>query len=188
MKLFVASSSCSQIPKKYIDDCNIYLNKLFLEEHDLVFGACNQGIMGSSYNAALINHRSITGVCPQIYKDDFKDLQCQKEITTNSISERMDALISECDAIIILPGGVGTIYELFAALEYKRSHEFDKPIVIYNSCNYFDKLLTFLEQIYSEGFTSKSVSDYYHISTSVEDTLDYLNKYYQDRGLKLKGI
>ncbi len=84
-------------------------------------------------------------------------------------------LIEESDAIIFLPGGIGTMQELFTAIEIKRSKEINKPIIIYNSNGFFDELLILLEKIYQENFADSLTSKNYHISNSIEDTLEYLN-------------
>ncbi len=183
MKLFIGCSSSNDIPQKYIDDCKIYLEELLIG-NDIVFGACSDGLMGISYNIAKKNNKKITGICPVSFKEDLQKLECDYEELTETISQRTTSVIDASDALIFLPGGIGTIYELFTAIESKRSHEFDKPIVIYNSCNYFDKLFSFLELIYSESFTSDRVKKCYHISNTAEDTLNYINNYNSE--LKLR--
>ena len=181
MKLFIGCSSSNDIPKDYLSDCENYLNVL-LKDNDVVFGACNSGLMGLSYNIAKKNDNKVTGICPVSYKDDLLSLDCDEERLTDSISDRTDKVIECADALVFLPGGIGTIYELFTAIESKRSHEFDKPIVIYNSNHYFDKLLEFLETMYDQRFTATKVKDCYYVSSSPEDTLEYLNNY---KGLNL---
>ena len=163
MKIFIGCSSSDEINEKYI--------------LDLVFGASNGGLMGLSYNLALKNGNSVLGICPEAYKNDLKSLKCTEEIITNSISDRTVALINESDAIVFLPGGIGTIYELFTVIECKRSGEFDKPVVIYNACGYFDKLFDFLDFLYDEKFTNLKVKDCYYVSNNAEDTLNYIKEY-----------
>lgn len=176
MKIFIGCSSSDNIPKEYFDDCKVLLEEL-MSKNDLVFGACNSGLMGLSYDIALSQGRSITGICPEAYKDDFKMLSCDIEITTNSVSERTDNVISLSDALIFLPGGIGTIYEFFTALESKRCHEFDKPIVIYNPNGYFDKLFEFMNQVYSENFSKPKEKRNYLVTNSVSSIIHYINNY-----------
>ncbi len=152
------------------------MNKL-LKNNDIVFGACNTELMGMSYNVTKIYNNKVTGICPEVYKDDLLDLDCDKEELTKSISDRTDKVIEYSDALIFLPGGIGTIYELFTAIESKRNHEFDKPIIIYNSCGYYNKLISFLDTMYEQKFTSCKVKKYYHIANSYKDTLQYLKNY-----------
>ena len=87
-------------------------------------------------------------------------------------------MIKNSDALVFLPGGLGTIYELFTAIETKRSHEHDKPIILYNSCNYFDRLISLLEKMYDENFTAQKSASLYYIAETAEETLDYINYYY----------
>ena len=175
MKIFVGCSSKNEISNKYKDECFKLLEKLFIE-NDLVFGAFDGGIMGISYNEALKNKREIIGICPDTYKEDFKTLKCSKEIITKNVSERIDKLILESDISLFLPGGLGTVNELFMFLESKRSHEFDKPIIIYNCCGFFDELLLFLEKIYNESFTMDYIKDSYFISNNINEILNYISK------------
>ena len=176
MKLFIGCSSSSYIPTEYFDDCKALLEEL-MKTNDLVFGACNSGLMGLAYNIALESNRTIIGICPEAYKDDFKTLKCDTEITAKSVSERTENLIEECDALIFLPGGIGTIYELFTAIESKRCHEFNKPIVIYNSNGYFDKLLEFMDKIYRENFSGFIDKRNYLVTDSISSILYYINNY-----------
>lgn len=175
MKIFVGCSSKNEIPNKYKEDCAILFEKLF-QRNDLVFGAYDGGLMGISYNEALKNKREVIGICPDLYKEDFKTLQCTKEIITKNVSERIDKLILESDVCLFLPGGLGTINELFMALESKRSHEFDKPIIIYNCCGFFDDLLSFLNKIYEENFTMDYIKDSYYVSNNIDEIVDYITK------------
>lgn len=176
MRLFIGCSSSNNIPKEYFEDCKVLLEEL-MKENDLVFGACNSGLMGLAYNTTLKTNGSITGICPEAYKDDFKELKCDTEITTKSVSERTDSVISSSDALVFLPGGIGTIYELFTAIESKRCHEFDKPIVVYNSNGYFDKLLEFMDKVYSEKFSGFKDKRNYLVTDSISSILYYLNNY-----------
>jgi len=178
MNIFIGCSSRDDIPEKYKKDCKEYLEKIFKENHNLVFGADNKGFMGLSYETALKFGRSITGICPELYKDDFKNLECTTEIIAKNVGERTDEMIKNSDALVFLPGGLGTIYELFTAIESKRSHEHDKPIILYNSCNYFDRLISLLEKMYDENFTAQKSASLYYIAETAEETLDYINYYY----------
>lgn len=175
MRIFVGCSSSDKISNEYRDDCNQLLNILFEGDNDLVFGASDTGIMGDAYNVALSNKRNVIGICPELYKDDFMKLKCNKEITTKVVSERTDSLIKESDVLLFLPGGVGTVYEFFSSLESKRSHEHSKKIIIYNCNNYFNELIKLLEKMYSENFTSSYVRDMYFISSDINEIVKYIN-------------
>ena len=178
MNLFIGSSSVEEIPQKYLNDTKIYLDKL-LKDNNLIFGAYNHGIMGLSYEAALNNNNEITSIVPELNKNDLLELNSTKEIITKDTPDRTTAMFKSSDALIFLPGGIGTLYELFASLECTRNHEVNVPIIIYNSCNFFDEILTFLDKLYEEKFIKTKVKELYHISNNAEDTLEFLNNYYK---------
>ena len=177
MRLFIGGSMHDDISKKYIEDCDKYLDDLFSRDNDLVFGARNSGIMGLAYEKALKYGRKIIGACPEMFKSDLDGLNCDEEILTQSIIERTEKLIEESDALIFLPGGIGSMHEFFTMIEGRRSGEFSKPIIIYNSCGYFDKLLNFFDEMYKQGFITKLDLRSFHVSSDFKDTLEYMNNY-----------
>jgi len=180
MKLFIGSSSRNEIPMKYYGYCKEFLDMLFQEKYDLVFGACGKGLMGLSYNVALNNYDDIIGIYPEVYKDEVEELQCI-EMPVKSISERTDKVIEQSDALIFLPGGIGTVYELFTAIESKRAKEHDKPIIIYNCCDFYNDLLHQFDKMYDEKFTSICDEVCYYVCASPEQAIDYLKKYNKNK-------
>ena len=151
MKIFVGASSSDSIAEKYVLDCENMLNEI-LKDNDLVFGAYDKGLMGCSYKIAKSNKRKITGICPSKYKKGLESLSCDNEVITNSILDSTMKIYNNCDAIIILPGGFGSIYEFFTANYCKICDEIDIPVIIYNSCGYYDKLISFISEISENGF------------------------------------
>lgn len=183
MKLFIGCSSRNDIPKMYLDDCKHFLSSL-MKENDLVFGAYDGGLMGIAYQTTLDYKNNVIGVCPEAYKDDFKNLNCTDEVIAKSVNERTEKAISLSDALIFLPGGIGTIYELYASIESKRCHEFDKPIIIYNSKGFYDKLLDFMEKLYQEKFLKEEDRKVYFVSDSLDEILNYIQNYQTFEELK----
>ena len=177
MKLFIGCSSSNEISNVYTNDCKTYLNEL-LKDNDLVFGAYNSGLMGIAYEIAVNNKRNIIGACPEGYKSDLQNLKCSNSYVTDDILERTKVLIKESDALIFLPGGIGTILELIAAIDKKRNGEIDKPIIIYNSNSFFDSLFDFInKKVYGENFSSKDIERCYYITDNVIDSLEYIYNY-----------
>lgn len=173
MNLFIASSSSDEIPENYFIDCEKLLNKL-LKKNNLVFGTSTTGLMGLSYRIAKKNNRTITGLCTEYYKKDLLKLNCNIEEIVKTTDERTNRIFEISDALIFLPGGIGTITELLMAIEKKRNNEINKPIIIYNLNNYFEDILHLFNRLYTEKFTSKEVENIYYVSNSIEDTLKYL--------------
>ena len=175
MLLYIGCSANNDISAEIIKDCENLLNKV-LKENDLIFGAYNQGLMGLSYEIAKKNNRKVIGICPEEYQEGLKDLECDEEIVTKSIQESTTMIIDTCDAIILLPGGFGTIYELFTTLYRKICHEHDKKIIVYNSNGYYDNLVLQLEDMYKNNFARDKVRENYLISNDQEEIINYLKK------------
>lgn len=170
MKLFIGCSCYDDISSKYMDDCKKLLDELFKNGHDLVFGACGKGIMGLSYKAAKENNREIIGIYPYVYKEDADKVPCI-QIPVKTVNERTNMIIDKSDVLVFLPGGIGTLYELFTSLESKRGSEHKKPIIIYNSCGYFDGLLTYIDKITEDGFVTDSVKNNYCVCNTIDDVI-----------------
>ena len=176
MKIFVGCSSRDDIPRKYYDKCKILLDKLFERDYDLVFGACNKGLMGLAYKSAIENNSDIIGIYPDAYVDEAKDLNIV-DIPVKTVSDRTDMVISESDILLFLPGGIGSVYELFTAIESKRAGEHNKPIIIYNIDGFYDDLFCQLDKMLDEKFVSKEDFRNYHILYTVESVIQYVDGY-----------
>ncbi len=175
MRLFVGCSSSNDIDIKYKEDCNKLLSLVF-QNHDLVVSADDTGIMGIAQKIARDNHREVIGICHSLYLDDISKVSCDKKILVDNVFDRTDQLLKYSDAILFLPGGIGTVFEIMAVIEKKRSLEIDKPIIIYNSFHYFDFLLDMLNKIYQEKFSSDGVKDMYLVTDNYEEVLKALSK------------
>ena len=176
LKLFIGCSSRDEVPLGYYDYCKNFLDELFAYEHDLVFGACGKGLMGLSYNVAINNCSDVIGIYPEFYKSEADGLQCLG-IPVKTVSERTDKVIEQSDALIFLPGGIGTLYELFTAIESKRACEHNKPIIIYNCCGFYDNVLMQLGKMKEEKFMSSEDERCYCVCSSMEQVIEYLNSY-----------
>ena len=177
MNIAVCCSSSNDINRKYLESSKRLLQLIFKGNNNLVFGAMDSGIMGIAYRVAKQNNRKLIGIAPEIYKEDFKELDCDKEILTKNVNDRTDELINNSDILIFLPGGIGTLYELMTAIEMKRSKEFDKPIILYNATGFFDDIIHMLDKTYAQNFTDFKVRLNYNIANDSRTVMDLLNKY-----------
>ena len=165
---FVASSSSDELESNLYTECHNLLSQILNDNDNLIFGAMNHGIMKISYDIATEKGCYITGVVPEIYKDDFSELDCDREITVDRISERTDYMVESSDVVLILPGGIGTINEFFSALEKKGNKEYSGEIILYNCEGMYEKLIEFLDGLHLMGFTRNKPSDLCKIANNTE--------------------
>lgn len=172
MKIFIGCSSKDDIDKVYFDKSYMVVSEV-LKYNDLVFGSNICGLMGMCYKEACKNGRDIIGV-----SNSNKVLDnISNNIRVNSISERTLKCIEFSDVILFLPGGVGTMQEVFTAIESKIELEHNKDIIIYNLDGFYDNLVKLLSDIYRERFTILD-RDMYYVFDNYLDIIDYIkNKY-----------
>ncbi len=173
MEIFVGASSNENIPQKYVEDCQDMLSEV-LKDNNLVFGAYDKGLMGVAYRLAKENKKLVTGICPNVYKESLRSLNCDKALITNSITDSTMSIYKTSDAMIFLPGGFGSIYEFFTAIYCKICKEIDIPVILYNSCGFYDKLISFMQDIINENLVRESEQGKFYIANNKEEVLAYL--------------
>lgn len=170
--VFVGCSSSKKVNDiRFINSAINIAKTLTSYDYNLVFGACNDGLMGEVYRTMKANNSSVIGVAPTIYKDDFKYLQCDQEYAVDTTNERIRLMIDKSDILLFLAGGTGTLEELIVSIELKRRKEIDKPIIIYDENGFYLPLINQFKNMYENNFSDKLyLFDYI---TNIED-LDYL--------------
>ena len=95
-------------------------------------------------------------------------------ILTPDLQERKNLMLSMADAFVVLPGGLGTMDELFVVLTSAQLRVFVKPIVVVITGGYFASLGALLEQIVAEGFARPDIGALYRMSPTPEDAMAFL--------------
>lgn len=145
--------------------------------HTLVFGGGKNGLMGAVARGVRKNGGRIIGIAPKFFKPDgvlFED--CTEFIYTEDMRSRKALLEQKGDAIIVLPGGIGTYDEFFEVFTLKTLGRIDKKIAVFNTRGYYDHLSELLNHTAKEGFMEQSVADGLKFTSSPEELLDFLEK------------
>ena len=137
----------------YTSDAIILAKELALLGLDIVYGGSKKGIMGDLANSALANGASVTGVIPSMllaWEHEHESLT--KLIITNDMHERKKTMYEMGIAGIVLPGGFGTLDEMFEMLTWNQLSIHDKKIYILNSGGFYDHLIKHMELLADNGF------------------------------------
>lgn len=119
----------------------------------LVYGAGNIGLMGVIADACLEEGGEVLGVIPGFLKEkEVCHLGLTELVVTESMHERKQIMEERSDGVIVLPGGFGTLDELFEILTWKQLHLHRKPIGLLNVDGYYNALLTHIRRMTEEGF------------------------------------
>ncbi len=131
-----------------------HLGSVFVEENiTLVYGAAKIGIMGIIAQSMLDQKGSVIGIIPQfLKKKEVVHLGLTELITTENMHDRKLKMQELSDGFITLPGGLGTLEELFEILTWLQLGLHSKPIGLLNTNGFFDPLLESLETMVRKGF------------------------------------
>jgi uncharacterized protein (TIGR00730 family) len=136
--------------KKHAVELGILMAK---QNVTLIYGGGNVGIMGVMADTVMHNGGKVTGIIPKLLLDwERQHEEITELIVTDDMHSRKKNIFSLCDAAIILPGGFGTLDELFEMLTWNQLSIHDKPIFILNSGGFYNHLIDHIEQMKDEGF------------------------------------
>lgn len=137
----------------------------------LVYGAGDVGLMGRTARAAQDAGGHTFGVIPQHLVDwEVGKTDLTTFIITETMHERKKVMLMNAHAVVVLPGGAGSMDEMFEALTWRQLGLHDKPVFVVNTAGYWDPLLALLDHIIGQGFADASLRDY----ITVVDTIDAL--------------
>lgn len=119
----------------------------------IVYGGGKVGLMGAVADAALAAGGEVIGVIPQSLMDKELAHACVTQLhVVRSMHERKQMMTDLCDGVIALPGGFGTLDELFEALTWLQLGFHGKPIGLLNVAGFFDGLISFIARARETGF------------------------------------
>ncbi|NQV82795.1 MAG: TIGR00730 family Rossman fold protein [Rhodospirillales bacterium] len=141
----------------------------------LVFGGGRVGVMGTLADAVLEGGGSVTGIIPDFLMRHEVGHQgvTQLEIVA-TMHERKARMAELSDGFVVLPGGLGTLEELFEIVTWKQLGLHTKPIVVVNSAGYWDNLRTVIDGIVAAGYARRENADLAAFVNSVEDVFPLL--------------
>ena len=144
----------------------------------LVYGGGNKGIMGSVANAVLEKNGKVIGIIPQRLTDwEVQHTGITELIVVEDMHARKKILYERCDAAIVLPGGFGTLDEMFEMLTWNQLSIHDKQIFILNTNGFYNALLEHIRMMQQQGFLYEAVKDKIIVLNAVEEMENYISKY-----------
>ncbi|MBE8718180.1 LOG family protein [Cellvibrio polysaccharolyticus] len=144
----------------------------------LVYGGASVGLMGAVADAALASGGEVIGVLP--------DFLAQKEIAhtglsdlriVNSMHERKALMAELSDGFVALPGGLGTLEELFEVWTWAQLGQHNKPCALLNINGFYDGLSLFLDHIVDEAFLKPEHREMLIVEQGIDDLLKAMLSY-----------
>jgi uncharacterized protein (TIGR00730 family) len=145
---------------------------------EVIYGGGKIGLMGAVADGTLQNNGRITGVIPSFLQ--MKEVAhdgLTRMVVTDTMHERKVRMYELCEGVIVLPGGWGTMDEMFEMLTWGQLGLHQKPICLLNVNGYYDSLKVLMNLMVQEGFLDESISKMLLTSDSIEEALELMRKY-----------
>jgi len=136
----------------------------------LVYGAGDVGLMGATARAAQQAGGKTFGVIPaHLVRLEVGKRDLTQYVVTETMHERKKVMFMNCDAIVVLPGGAGSLDEFFEVLTWRQLGLHDKPIYLLNTEEYWTPLMQILDHVIAEDFAAESLKGFVQPVETVQD-------------------
>ena len=177
MKLCVFCSANQQIDPDFFVSAKELGTWAAENGHTIVFGGHDAGLMHSVSKAARLAGGEVIGVAPRRIEEMGRQSPwTTRYISTRDLNDRKQIMVEESDAFIVLPGGIGTLDELFTVTAASTLGYHTKPIVLYNMKGFWNSLIACLDDLHSKGVTRKDWHQYIKIAANLEEVAAILGE------------
>lgn len=181
MTVCIFASSSSRIDNRYAEAAAVLGALLAKNRMDIVYGGGGIGLMGTVADSVIENGGKITGVIPSFMKDEgWGHHGVSEMIVTKGMSDRKNKMFDLADAVVALPGGIGTLEELTEAITLKQLSLFDGPIIIMNTLDFYKNLIEFLDTMVKGDFLRSEHKGIWEVVNTPQEVIIALNN--KDRG------
>ena len=141
----------------------------------LVYGAGDVGLMGSVARAAQAEGGQTFGVIPNhLVQREVGKADLDRYIVTETMHERKKVMFMNCHAVVVLPGGAGSLDELFEVVTWRQLGLHEKPIFLVNTAGYWDPLIYLLDHVVAEGFAGMDIIESIIVTDGTQDLMQHL--------------
>ena len=149
----VFAASSARVAEKYLIAAEETAGVLSAAGVGIIYGGGAIGLMGRLADRVILCKGTITGIIPRfMIEAEWAHKGISRLKIVDTMHERKKAFLEDTDAVVALPGGTGTLEELFEVITLKRLGMFTRPIIIINTGGYYDPLFEMLEKMITEHF------------------------------------
>ncbi len=150
----------------YVEAARALGNELVRRDIGLVYGGAQVGVMGAVADAVLEAGGRAVGIIPRsLVSKEIAHDRLTELVVTQSMHERKTIMAHRADGFIALPGGMGTLEELFEMWTWAQLGYHDKPIGGLNVAGYYDRLVDFVATTVAEGFVRPDHRDIWMVES-----------------------
>ena len=175
MKICIFCSANGQLDPDFFTMTEELGRWLATEGHTLVYGGVNSGLMECVARAVKQAGGRTVGVLPQIVvKNGRLSDYVDTEVLCDNLSDRKQLMADKSDVFIALPGGIGTIDEVFTIAAAHTIGYHDKRVILYNMKGFWGDMIALLDRLQQRGMVRGEWRDYIAVANSLDDIKDLL--------------
>lgn len=173
----VYCASSSKVGKVYSEAATALGRALAGKGWGLVYGGDSNGLMGAVAAGTFGAGGRVIGILPQRFVDaGVKNDCCHEVVVARDMRHRKEMMEARGDAMVTLPGGIGTLEEFFEIIVGRQLGFHNKPIVLLNVAGYFNPLLAMIDHGIEHHFIRQASRELYFVSETVEEAMEYLSR------------
>lgn len=170
MKICIFCSANSAIDPSYFTETEELGRWAAKNGHSIVFGGCNIGLMECVAKAAHEAGGRTVGVIPtKVEEHGHVSSHVDVEIMCDNLNDRKALMMAQSDLFIALPGGIGTLDEIFTVAAAATIGYHSKPLVLYNMGGFWNRLIAMLDDLQQRGMVRGNWRDRIHVATNLDE-------------------
>lgn len=177
MKILVAGSANGKIDKKYLVGIDKIAAYIADNKHDLIIVGTTVGTVGEMYKGVSKRNGRIDVLSPLAYIDEAKGMKSNSLLIVDSLFTMQRLFLSNSDISVFLPGGNGTLAELFMLTDLRKSKYTKNPTIIFNIKGFYDPIRNYLDFMMSAGVLEQFQRDYFIFCDTPEEVISELKKH-----------
>lgn len=175
MNVFIAGSASPNIKPKYLEGIDKIAN--FLVEYDIgmLCVGTTAGSVGEMYKHVTNNNGIVDVIVPKVYYNESEGMEKTNSMTVvDTLYELQQIMIANTSATIVLPGGNGTLAELYMLTDNIKAKLHNDPIIIYNCHGFYDKVKEMNDFMLEAGTLEPFQSDFFNFCNTPEEVINLL--------------
>jgi uncharacterized protein (TIGR00730 family) len=167
--------SAADLDERYTRPAREFAELIGTGGHTLVWGGSDTGLMKVLADGVRESGGRLVGVSVEFLRGFVRD-DADEIVITRDLAERKAQLLAKSDAVVVMPGGLGTLDEATEILELRKHGLHDKPVVLLNIAGFYDGLMLQLRRMEDEGFLPVLLDDLVHSADDASAAIAYLEE------------
>jgi len=167
--------SAADLDERYTEPARAFAELLGKGGHTLVWGGSDKGLMKVVADEVQASGGRLVGISVEFLRQQAR-AGTDEMVITADLSERKAVLLERSDALMVMPGGLGTLDEATEILELRKHRRHDKPVVLLNTAGFYDGLVIQLRRMEQDGFLPVPLDELVFVAEEPDAAMEYLER------------